>query len=68
MDTFGDWSKSKEFMKKSPTFAKKPMGKYIDVEKVLVAREQGLSANEIHERAYAGEYEPDTLMDPKKML
>ncbi|MEI2467760.1 hypothetical protein [Niallia taxi] len=67
MDTFVDWSKSKEFMKESLTFAKKPMGKYIDVEKVLVAREQALSANEIHERAYAGKYEPITPMDPKKM-
>lgn len=68
MDTFGDWGKSKEYMQKSPTFKKKPMRKYIDVEKVLAAREQGLSVNEIHERAYAGEYEPDAPMDPKKML
>lgn len=68
MDTFGDWNESKDFMKNSPIFAEKPMGKYVDVEKILTARDQGLSANEIHERAYAGEYEPDQPMDPKSML
>ncbi|MFS0600135.1 VOC family protein [Peribacillus frigoritolerans] len=68
MDTFGDWNKSTEYMKNSSIFAKKPMGKYVDVEKLLEAREQGISSNEIHERAYAGEYEPDTPMDPTKML
>lgn len=39
MDTIVDWSKSKGFMKESVTFAKKLMGKYIDMELVLVARE-----------------------------
>lgn len=68
MDTFGDWNKSTEFMKHSPVFAKRPMGKYVDVEKLLAARDQGLSSDEIHERAYAGEYEPDTPMNPASML
>ncbi|WP_149095784.1 VOC family protein [Paenibacillus terrae] len=38
MDMLGDWDKSTSFMKTSPAFAEMPMGKYVDVEKMLKAR------------------------------
>jgi catechol 2,3-dioxygenase len=68
MDTFGDWAKSTEFMRTSPVFAKRPMGQYVDVEKMLKAREEGATSEELHERAYAGEFVPDYPMDTSKMM
>ncbi|CAM3205807.1 biphenyl-2,3-diol 1,2-dioxygenase [Paenibacillus taichungensis] len=68
MDTFGDWDKSTSFMQTAPSFSKLPMGKYVDVEKMLEAREQGASSDELHDRAYAGEFIPDYDMDPSKLF
>jgi hypothetical protein len=37
-NNFGDWRKSKDFMRQSPELAKKPMGEFIDPDKVLTAK------------------------------
>ena len=55
-DNFGDWSKSKEWIRTSPDFIADPIGKTVDPQKMVEAREAGASAEEIHERAYAGEW------------
>ena len=55
-DNFGDWGKSKEWMMTSPDFAADPIGKPVDPEKMIEARNAGASAEEIHQRAYAGEW------------
>jgi catechol 2,3-dioxygenase len=55
-DNFGDWQKSLEFMKSSPEFADDPIGKFFDPQKMLDARRAGASEEEIHQRAYAGEW------------
>jgi catechol 2,3-dioxygenase len=55
-DNFGDWEKSKEFMNASPEFAADPIGKPVDPEKMIEARKAGASLEEIHKRAYAGEW------------
>ncbi|MGZ0043117.1 VOC family protein [Paenibacillus ottowii] len=68
MDTLGDWDASTEFMKTSLAFAERPMGKYVDVDKMLEARSHGASSAELHERAYAGEFIPDYEMDASKLL
>ncbi|QHC02527.1 extradiol dioxygenase [Epidermidibacterium keratini] len=58
VDGFGDWADSKEWIAFSKDFAENPIGTWFDPEKLVKAREEGLSFKEIHERARAGEYEP----------
>ena len=59
-DCFGDWSKSKEWMQTSPEFAADPLGKFVDPERVAADRAEGLSFDNIHAKAMAGGYAPDT--------
>jgi catechol 2,3-dioxygenase len=54
-DNFGDWSDSTEFIRTSPEFAAEPIGQQIDPAALVAARKQGMSMEEIHRRAYAGE-------------
>lgn len=57
-DNFGDWQRSKEWMSSSPEFAADPIGQPVDPKKMIEARRAGASVEEIHERAYAGEWPP----------
>jgi len=43
-------------MKSSPEFADDPIGKFFDPQKMLDARKAGASEEELHRRAYAGEW------------
>ena len=43
-------------MKSSPEFADDPIGKFFDLQKMLDARRAGDSEEELHRRAYAGEW------------
>jgi len=61
VDNFGDWAQSRDFMLNSPAFASDPIGKPVDPEQLIVARQQGLTLAEIHERAYAGQYVPAVI-------
>ena len=58
-DNFGDWQKSKEFMRTSPEFDEEPIGRFFDPQKMVEARRAGASKEEIHKRAYAGEWHVD---------
>ena len=60
-DTFGSWTKSKEWMWASQEFSANPIGEYFDPEQLVAARNAGLDAAEIHRRARAGEYVPDVI-------
>lgn len=63
-DNFGgDWSQSTEWMRTAPEFAADPIGKHIDPDALLAARREGASSDEIHRRAYAGEFTPATPLD-----
>lgn len=62
-DEFGDWAKSSDFMRSSPEFAADPIGVTLQPDLVLAARDAGASPEEIHQRAYAGEFSPDTPLD-----
>ncbi|MHB8692545.1 MAG: VOC family protein [Solirubrobacteraceae bacterium] len=62
-DNYGDWAASTEFIQTDPRFGEDPIGKPIDPELLLVARREGLSAKEVHDRAYAGEYAASTPPD-----
>jgi catechol-2,3-dioxygenase len=62
-DVFGDWKKSKAFMRESAAFKADPVGKFVDPAKLLAARSAGVNAQEILRRAYAGEYPPAVTPD-----
>jgi catechol 2,3-dioxygenase len=68
VDNFGDWEKSSEYMRTSPEFAANPMGTYIDPERMIEARAAGMSVDELHKRAYAGEFPPPQPVDPRVMM
>jgi hypothetical protein len=61
-DEFGDWAESKAFMQ-TDTFAANPIGIPIDPDEIVAAREQGVSPDQLHARAYAGEFTPDGPLD-----
>ena len=62
-DMFGDWSQSSEFMRSAPEFAANPIGASFDPDRLVAARAAGISPEEIHRRAYASEFSPDTPLD-----
>ena len=68
VDNFGDWEQSKAWMYTSPDFAADPIGKFVDAEQIVAARQAGDSPAEIHRRAYAGEFPPPVPMDPRVPL
>ena len=59
VDNFGDWQKSTAFMRSSPRFDEGPLGEFFDPEEMLKARRAGTSQEELHRRAYAGEWRVD---------
>jgi catechol-2,3-dioxygenase len=62
-DNFGNWQESSNWMRASPQFVANPIGMPIDPEQMLAARQAGASFAEIHQRAYAGEFQPATPQD-----
>ena len=62
-DEFGDWAKSKEFMVTAPEFSANPIGVTVDPDLLVAARDAGATAEELHRRAYAGEFSPDEPLD-----
>lgn len=68
VDNFGDWAKSSEDMRTSPEFAANPMGTYVDPDKMITVRAAGMSVEELHRRAYAGEFPPSKPFDPGVLL
>ena len=62
-DNFGDWEKSKDYMRTSPEFAANPIGAYFNPERVLAAHRAGTPFVDIHHDMMAGKYLPDTIPD-----
>ncbi len=62
-DNFGTWQESSEWMRTSPQFASNPIGMPIDPEQMVTARQTGASFAELHQRAYAGEFQPSGPLD-----
>jgi catechol-2,3-dioxygenase len=62
-DVFGDWAKSKAFMRESAQFKADPVGKFVDPAKMVEARAAGVKEQELLRRAYAGEYAPAVTPD-----
>jgi catechol-2,3-dioxygenase len=62
-DNFGDWAMSTRFVRSDERFAANPLGVFVDPDKIVAARRQGLAPSEVHERAYRGEYPPSVAPD-----
>ena len=67
-DNFGDSKKSTEYLRTSSEFAANPMGAYVDPDAMIAARAAGASVEELHQRAYAGDFPPSKPMDPRVLL
>jgi catechol 2,3-dioxygenase len=59
VDCFGDWEKSKEWMRSSPEFRANPIGVFVDPERIAADAADGISFAEIHTKAMAGAYAPE---------
>lgn len=68
VDNFGNPLTSSEYIKTSEDFAHNPMGTFVDPDKVVVARESGISHWQIHVRARKGEFAPEKPYDPRVMM
>jgi catechol 2,3-dioxygenase len=68
VDNFGDWDKSREYARTSPEFHKNAMGTFVDADKLVAARQAGMSFAELHRRAYAGEFPPSRPMNPRDLM
>ena len=64
-DAYGDHEKSMDFQLNSKALRKNPPGTPVDPAKLIEARNDGMSLEELHERAYAGEFRPE---DPAEAL
>jgi catechol 2,3-dioxygenase len=62
VDVFGDWAQSTAFMHTAP-FSRDPIGTSFDPDKLVAARAAGASLTQLHTRAYAGEFRPETPLD-----
>jgi catechol 2,3-dioxygenase len=63
VDCFGNWGDSKQWISSALEFANNPIGAWFDPDKLVEAREQGLTFEEIHRRSRAGEYAPAVIPD-----
>jgi catechol 2,3-dioxygenase len=68
VNNYGNEWTATEHIKTSPSFAARPMGAYVDPEKMIAARKAGASPWELHERAFAGEFPSLKAYDPRTLL
>lgn len=64
-DNFGNWDASSKFVRESEEFKANPIGAPVCPASMLAARRAGVSVEEVHKKAYAGEYPPKKPMDPR---
>jgi hypothetical protein len=50
-------------MRTAPEFAANPIGVPVDPDRLVAAWREGASADDLHRRAYAGEFAPDSPLD-----
>lgn len=62
-DNYGDWEASTEFIRSDERFVANPIGEFIDPEKLVAARREGLPPAEVHERAFRGDYPASKPID-----
>ena len=62
-DQFGDWASSKQWMSTAPEFADNPIGVPVDPDRFVAEWQAGATMAQLHARAYAREFEPDSELD-----
>ena len=67
-DNFGDWDESSEYLRSAQNMRTNPLGTPVDPTKMLATRRAGASVEEVHRRAYAGEFAPADQPDPRRLL
>ncbi|MFJ8768730.1 VOC family protein [Streptomyces clavifer] len=68
VDNFGDSWTSMEHMRHSHDFAARPIGHFVDPDKLVEAFEAGASPSEISKRAWCDEFAPAQPYDPSVLL
>jgi catechol 2,3-dioxygenase len=68
VDNFGNSWTSTEYLRHSHDFAAKPIGHFVDPDKLVKAWQAGASASELSERAWRDEFIPDEPYDPSVLL
>ena len=58
VDCFGDWARSKEWMRSSDEFKANPIGVFVDPERIAADHAHGMNFSEIHAKAMTGGYAP----------
>jgi len=58
VDCFGDWARSKEWMRSSDEFEANPIGVFVDPERIAADHARGVNFSEIHAKAMTGDYAP----------
>ena len=58
VDCFGDWARSKDWMRTSEAFSANPIGQFVDPDRVAADRAGGMPFAEIHAKAMTGGYAP----------
>jgi catechol-2,3-dioxygenase len=58
VDVFGDWGRSKEWMRTSDEFAANPIGVFVEPDRIAADAADGMAFAEIHAKAMAGGYAP----------
>jgi len=58
VDCFGDWQKSKAWMRTSDAFKANPIGVFVDPERVASDHADGMNFEKIHAKAMGGGYMP----------
>jgi 2-polyprenyl-6-methoxyphenol hydroxylase-like FAD-dependent oxidoreductase/catechol 2,3-dioxygenase-like lactoylglutathione lyase family enzyme len=59
VDCFGEWAKSKEWMRSSDAFKANPIGQFVDPERIAADHADGVAFADIHAKAMAGGYAPE---------
>jgi hypothetical protein len=68
VENSGNREKSIEYLRNLTEFAARPMGTNVNPVAMIAARAVGMSVEEIHRRAYAGELPPSKPIDPGVLL
>jgi catechol 2,3-dioxygenase len=61
IDCFGDWRRSRDWMRTSDEFKANPIGVFVDPERIAANHAAGLAFEEIHAKAMGGGYAPDQV-------
>lgn len=62
-DNYADWSQSTAFMRDDQRFADDPIGKFVDPDALVEQRRSGVEVQDLHDRAYDGEFPPAGPID-----